>query len=417
MFDFLKRPKAPAPTTAPQERGGQQPNALRGKPMEEQERALKPQAEQGGNDKDRARQQEVMGKAHEIGNQDVILEQLAHRGANKSIPGDLLKQWGYREAGAVADPESGFRSVLFMPTAEALGGQSEEGQIARMIHGGAPPPVLTFRGTQEKRGMQDDTNREGIGTYQFESNAGRIAQMFGAAGGKAVVAGHSLGGALAQLAASRFPGQVSRVVTFQAPAVSAEAAEKVNQHNAKAKTDEDKISSTHYRASGDLVHTAGEKLTKGDVYTFESKGIGNPMDHLQFPLARLAAARGSMIPGVTDQGKEAKDKLLDVKKTDSDKEKSGLMPRIAEGGRKLLGGLVRDESMETYVQVWRDVEMMCKSGKFTESYVMGVIAANKELKPIQKDKMKNQVQILYAELPRGAQKQAQDTKPGQQQAP
>jgi pimeloyl-ACP methyl ester carboxylesterase len=416
MFEFLKRTKAPAPTTAPQQQGGQQANALRGQPMEEQERALRPQPEQRGNDKDRARQQKVMGKAHEIGNQDVVLEQLAHRGANKAIPGDLLKQWGYREAGAVADPESGFRSVLFMPTAEALSGQSEEGQIARMIHGGPPPPVLAFRGTQEKRGMQDDTNREGIGTYQFESNAGRIAQMFGAAGGKAVVAGHSLGGALAQLAASRFPGLVSRVVTFQAPAVSAEAAEKVNQHNATS-APEDKISSTHYRASGDLVHTAGEKLTKGDVYTFESKGIGNPMDHLQFPLARLAAARGSMIPGVTDQGKEAKDKLLNVKKTDSDKEKSGLMPRLAEGGRKLLGGVVRDESMEKYVQVWRDVEMMCRSGQFTESYVMGVIAANKELKPIQKDKMKNQVQILYAELPRGAQQQGEDAQQGRQQAP
>lgn len=411
MFEFLKPSKTPTPTTAPQERGGgQQANALRGQPMEEQERALRPQQEPGGakakaNDKDRARQQQIMGKAHEIGNQDVVLEQLAHRGANKSIPGDQLKQWGYREAGAVADPESGFRSVLFMPTAEALGGQSEEGQIARAIHGGAPPPVLAFRGTQEKRGMQDDTNREGIGTYQFESNVGRIAQMFGAAGGKAVVAGHSLGGALAQLAASRFPGLVSRVVTFQAPAVSAEAAEKVNQHNANA-APEDQISSTHYRASGDLVHTAGEKLTKGDVYTFESKGIGNPTDHLQFPLARLAAARGSMIPGVTDKGnKEAKDQLVNVKKSDSDKEKSGLMPRLAEGGRKLLGGAVRDEGMEKYVQVWRDIEMMCKTGAFSESYVMGVIVANKELKPIQKDKMRNQVRILYAELPRGAQQQ------------
>lgn len=354
-------------------------------------------------DPEAERQREVLEAAHDIGNQDVIFEQLAHHGATKSMPGDLLARWGFREAGAVNDAESGFRAVLYVPTAEVLAGQTERAQIARSLYGGAPPPVLAFRGTQEKRGMQDDTNREGIGTYQFESNVGRISQMFGAAGGKCVVAGHSLGGALAQLAAARFPSSVSRVVTFQAPAVNEQAAEKVKQHNAES-APEDQIHSTHYRMHGDLVHKAGAKLTEGDVYTFESKGVGNPMDHLNFPLARLAAARGSMIPGVTGKGrKEEQDTLTKVTKQSSDEAKSGPMARMAEGGRKLFGGLVRDESMETYVKVWRDVEMMCKAGQFTEKYVRNVIDINDQLKPEQKTKMRDQVAILYQQLPQTAQ--------------
>jgi fermentation-respiration switch protein FrsA (DUF1100 family) len=419
VFDFLK-PSSSKKDASPAAASKAKPNALRGLPLAEQDRALEPGQDQrgpesmakeaapkpsvaskGSNEK---RQEKVLGAAHEIGNQDVVLEQLAHRGANKAISGELLSQWGYREAGAVADPESGFRAVLFMPTAEVLEGKTDRAKIARAIHGGTPPPVLAFRGTQEKRGAQDDVNREGIGTYQFESNVGRVHEMFGAAGGKAIVAGHSLGGALAQLAAARFPSAVQRIVTFQAPAVSAKAADAVAKHNAESPNDQ--IKSSHYRASGDLVHTAGEKLTKGDVFTFESKGIGHPGDHLQFPLARLAAARGSMIPGVTDKGdKPAKDALLNVKKTDSDKEKSGIMPALAEKGRKMLGGVIRDESMERYVQLWRDVEAMCKSRMFTESYVMGVIESMKDLKAVQKDKMRLQVKALYAELPKNPAKE------------
>lgn len=417
MFEFLKKSQSPRPSTEPQQRGGAQPRAqaLRGQPMAEQERALRPP--QPERDQNRERQSRVMGEAHKIGNQDVVIEQIAHRGANKAIPGDQLARWGYREAGAVNDPESGFRAVLFMPTAEALAGQTEQAQIARAIHGGTPPPVLAFRGTQEKRGLQDDTNREGVGKYQFESNVGRISQMFAAAGGKAVVAGHSLGGALAQQAAARFPSLVSRVVTFQAPAVTHEDAEKVDQHNAaNAENPEDQITSTHYRASGDLVHKAGEALTRGDVYTFESKGIGNPTDHTQFPLARLAAARGSMIPGITGEGnREGQDKLVKVRKTDSDRAKSGPMARIAEGGRKVFGGAVRDKSMEKYVRVWRDVEAMCRTGQFSESYVQGIIAANKDLKPVQKDKMREQVRILYANLPRPQRPEEQAQRQPEQQ--
>ncbi|HRE88594.1 MAG TPA: hypothetical protein PK095_05580, partial [Myxococcota bacterium] len=62
-------------------------------------------------DRNQERQSKVMGEAHKIGNQDVVIEQIAHRGANKAIPGDQLARWGYREAGAVNDPESGFRAV------------------------------------------------------------------------------------------------------------------------------------------------------------------------------------------------------------------------------------------------------------------------------------------------------------------
>ena len=96
-----------------------------------------------------------------------------------------------------------------------------------------------------------------------------IRSYYGAAGGPVVVTGHSLGGALAQLAAAYFPSSVKRIVTFQSPAVDAAAADRVKQYNDQ-KPDGEKITSTHFRAEGDIVHTAGEKLTSGDVYTFQT---------------------------------------------------------------------------------------------------------------------------------------------------
>lgn len=343
------------------------------------------------------RQEGVLGDAHEVSNQDVILEQLAHQGAYGRLDNRKLEAWGYRMVGAHQDPESGFRAVLYVPTEEALAGETEQAKIIKAIHGGAPPPVLAFRGTAEKRGVQDDTNRRGVGTYQFASNEADVQAMMGEAGGKVIVCGHSLGGALAQLAATHFPGNVSRVVTFQAPAIEQEEVDKLNDYNAAA-APEDKVESTHHRAEGDLVHTAGEALTEGDVFTYESVGVGNPMDHMSYPLARLSAARGDMLPGVNDEqmGEKGGDKLVRVEKSDSKEEKSGWFSRFAEGARKKLGGAVRDDGMESYVDMWNDVKEMKESGAFSAKYVLDVVAASDRLDDKQKIKMRDQVNKLYA---------------------
>ena len=118
------------------------------------------------------RQEGVLGDAHEVSNGDIVMEQLAHAGAYGKLDNRKLGMWGYREAGAVEDPESGFRAVLYVATGAAA--ETAEGRTARAIHGGATPPVVSFRGTANKRGVADDANREGVGAYQFSSNMGRI---------------------------------------------------------------------------------------------------------------------------------------------------------------------------------------------------------------------------------------------------
>ncbi len=341
------------------------------------------------------RQEEVLGDGHDIANQDVILEQLAHQGAYGRLDPRKLAGWGYREMGAAQDPESGFRAVLYVPSEEALAGKTDQAKVIQAIHGGKPPAVLAFRGTAEKRGMQDDTNRGGVGAYQFASNEARVRDMMALAGGKVIVAGHSLGGALAQLAATHFPSSVSRVVTFQSPGIPKEESDKLAKHNAEA-APEDKVSSTHHRAEGDLVHMAGESLTEGDVYTHKSVGIGNPMDHMSYPLARLSAARGDMIPGVNDEqlGKKGGDKLVGIEKTSSKKEKSGMLPKISEGARKGLGGVVRDESMETYGPVWKSIKEMIASKAFGAKQILATIADSDKLTPDQKIKMRDEAMRL-----------------------
>ncbi len=341
------------------------------------------------------RQESVLDDAHDVSNQDVILEQLAHKGAYGGLDNRKLAGWGYKEMGAAQDPESGFRAVLFVPTEEALAGKTDQAKVITAIHGGKPPPVLAFRGTKEKRGMQDDTTKAGVGTYQFASNEGRVKDIMGMAGGKVIVAGHSLGGALAQLAATHFPGNVSRVVTFQSPGIPKEESDKLDEHNKNA-APVDQVKSTHHRAEGDAVHLAGEALTDGDVFTYGSVGVGNPMDHMSFPLARLAAARGDMIPGINDAdvGDKGGDKLVNVEKTSAKDEKDSLIAKGSEGARKFFGGAVRDKTMDKYVTVWKDVKSMIDSKAFGKNYVLGVIKDNPDLTPDQKVKMRDQATKL-----------------------
>jgi hypothetical protein len=346
-------------------------------------------------DKRMAERKQVNGQTQDIANQDVVMEQLAHKGAYGRLDNRKLAGWGYREAGALTDPESGFRAVVYLPTDEALANDTDQARVIHAIHQGPPPPVVAFRGTAEKRGVQDDTTKAGIGAYQFASNEGRIRDALGMAGGKAIVTGHSLGGSLAQLAATHYPGSVGRVVSFQAPGIPEEEVEKLRRYNAQA-APEDQISSTHHRAGGDVVHMAGESLTDGDVYTYESKGMGTPIGaHKSFPLARLNAARGGLVEGADGKGGSTEDKLMRVEKTSSRDEKDSIMARISEGVRKKAGGAVRDSSMDKYVKVWKDVKAMAESGAYSTRYVLSIVQTHDNLNEDQKVKMRDNVLRMY----------------------
>ncbi len=343
------------------------------------------------------RQQGVRGDAHAISNGDIVMEALAHQGAYGRLPLDKLEAWGYRQAGRVQDAESGFGAVLYVPTAEALTGTSEMASVIRAIHGGVPKPVLAFAGTdpKNKRDISDDTNRHGVGAYQMASNIGSIAGMMSEAGGKVITTGHSLGGALAQHAACRFPGNVARVVTFQAPGIQAEDTEKLKKFNDE--NPDQAIQSTHFRAEGDVVHAAGESLTEGDVFEFQSVGIGDPRDHSISPLARLSAARGGMIPGLGAGEKGVSDRLTKVKRSSTDKVKGDKKNRLAEWGRKKLGGIARHDDMEPYVALWKQVEELCESGAFAMGQVKGIIRDSDQITEVQKIKMRDNVDRLYGD--------------------
>ncbi len=81
-------------------------------------------------------------------------------------------------------------------------------------------PVLAFRGSTDAVDWADDVSPEGVGAFQFSAHEGEIAGAIAAYAG-CDTTGHSLGGALAMLAATL--GGVNRVVTFQAPGISEEA--------------------------------------------------------------------------------------------------------------------------------------------------------------------------------------------------
>ena len=132
--------------------------------------------------------------------------------------------------------------------------------------------VVCFRGTQpsEWGDIATDFNPDGVGNDQFALNRTVIRQAMESAArsGPVIVTGHSLGGALAQLAASEYPGLVSQITTFQSPGINRSETAKLNAFNAQHQRDGRAIDSTHYRVEGDAVPAGGEALTHGTVHNY-----------------------------------------------------------------------------------------------------------------------------------------------------
>ena len=205
----------------------------------------------------------------------MILEQLAHQYAYGA--GDLgtLERWGYELSMAHEDTNSGFRVVGFKPSSDSA--RDPDGKPLR--------PVVAFRGTSNAGGAMDDLNDQGVGTFQFSRNEREILQVIQSAKGAAPpdVTGHSLGGALAQLAAARFGSMIGNIVTFQAAGINGAEAQRI---------DADMHQATHYRTGGDLVHSGGEAFALGDVIQFDRKGLDTALSHMTYPLAQPNALRG-----------------------------------------------------------------------------------------------------------------------------
>jgi hypothetical protein len=218
---------------------------------------------------------------------DAVVEQLAH--------GMVAKELDDKDEKFLAD--NGYKA---MPI---IRGQREFVMRSFIPTQGGKPPIVAFRGTVPSKAQTviADLDPKGIGVYQFNPNRALIEGQMQAASshGKILSSGHSLGGALAQIAAATFPDLVGRIVTFQAPGVEREMAQKIAQHNEQHPDEE--IESSHHRVKGDLVPMGGEALTPGMIHNHEMTGGSalsrNPLSkHVSMPLEQEERAQGHDLP-------------------------------------------------------------------------------------------------------------------------
>lgn len=196
-------------------------------------------------------------------------------GRRGSDPQTILKTFGYRAGPPIAG-KWGFQMRTFYPLTPGL------------------HPIVAFRGTEgiafdlekKKEGTIDtvigDLAPAGVGYDQYTQNHALIALNMQAAakGGPLIIVGHSLGGALAQIAATEFRAQTAEVVTFQAAAISAQDVAKVTAYN-QAHLGKG-VKATHYRVDGDVVPTAGQADLPGTIHYFDRverpKGSTKPFE-------------------------------------------------------------------------------------------------------------------------------------------
>jgi peptidoglycan hydrolase-like protein with peptidoglycan-binding domain len=296
----------------------------------------------------------------EIPHLHVIYEQLA-RGSYDKIdlltPGKndwTMRQYdlvslGYAQVASIGSEKTGFQAALYIPIS---GGMPLNPGNPIQAGPDALPPVVAFRGTDNTQGVLDDINPAGVGTYQMAMHdadvMGLIAKAASYGYGPPDVIGHSLGGAQAQLAAARYASMVGDVVTFQAPGIPAEEA---------AKVDPEVHKSSHYRVQGDLVPAGGEKVTTGNIYTFdgtadlEAKSVsGRLMEmvseaHLAKPLAAVNDQRRAdhreHVGGLERLYPEAAFDAMTVRKTVGDDVAKAPGVKDGEKTRKGVGNRAR----------------------------------------------------------------------------
>jgi len=201
---------------------------------------------------------------------------------NHSDPHTILQAFGYR-AGPPVTGHWGFQMRVFLP----IPGKAKY-----------PNPVVTFRGTEgvafdlkaNPEGTLDtlvgDFAPAGVGYNQYTRNHAliRLNVLAAAAHGPVIMAGHSLGGALAQIAATEFRDRTAEVVTFQGAGVSQQDLNKVLKYNAAHPRTP--VTGRFYRVDGDIVPDSGETMLPGSV---------NYFDLVQRPAGSKAAYAGATL--------------------------------------------------------------------------------------------------------------------------
>ncbi|MEG4496566.1 calcium-binding protein [Microcoleus sp. F10-C6] len=161
-----------------------------------------------------------------------------------------LSAAGYKIDRTFDDPGTGFHAIGLISTTPDK------------------PPVLVFRGTDSPVDDLANTDKRGTGFNQFEANKQALGNWLTQISQDTAknpsrlppdLLGHSLGGAITQLAATEFTSAIGDVVTFNSPGV---AQTTVNSFKQKAGAGKNV---THYIVSGDFVSLGGEAFLPGKV--------------------------------------------------------------------------------------------------------------------------------------------------------
>ncbi|HCA97503.1 MAG TPA: hypothetical protein DEP38_23700 [Cyanobacteria bacterium UBA9226] len=240
--------------------------------------------------------------ASKVDSIDVVYELIAHKLAYdgqdgiSAEAGKWLDSQGYQQNWIGTVKGSGLFCGLLMPK-----------------EGSQKTPVLAFKGTEpDKAGdVMADLDPIAVGFTAFKAKQEEVQNLISRAGGKVDVTGHSLGGALAQQAASAFPGSIQKAVTFQAPGISQEQVRQFNNI-----PEEERPEMVHHIATGDIVDLAGGKHLGGSgLYTGEGKAqfylhnleSSGPGNHTKFLLQDEAFKQQQEEVGIDQNAREAFD--------------------------------------------------------------------------------------------------------------
>lgn len=311
---------------------------------------------------------QVVGDESHMG--DATFERLAHGIAyqpNNEATRHLIEAMGFIFSDFIEDSTTGLSFYCLTPNEDMVA----RGHLPVLVFTGSEPPEL-FGQPDGNLDWYSDLRDYEPGTSQFNPAVPRIHRAIQRMGGLVDVTGHSLGGALAQITAAYFPDNVRRVVTFQAPGIGQDLADRVTDHNREVRSTGQgiEIESTHYRAAHDIVDDAGEVHTEGNTFelNFDRRrsllgdGGGIPSE-----TGRVGVAHSStQLPGLSELSEE---ELSQIEITQGTTEGESLSTRPIEQLRRLLSGssaLERGQSMDEALDQWiQQYPEMLNSPHFT----------------------------------------------------
>jgi len=192
------------------------------------------------------------------------------------------------------------------------------------------PPVLVFVGTEVEdvpratRDIAADTDPCGVGLTMFLEMEQELVPFVNGVGDRFVIAGHSLGGSLAQLATLAFGGKAIKTVLFNSPGVHPRIADQYRKLRAQGKpvapisdyvvgadnvdeNDSELVRRIKCASSGDVVSMADAHMSEEQIVLKNpaiKKGAIAPVGaHLALPLNT---------PGTQGHVVKADDRRMDV---------------------------------------------------------------------------------------------------------